>query len=138
MKKYLKNVATYTAYLYLFLLIWALLELTMAALQDQTGIPKAGICPAILTVAIIAGAVKTLRDRRMEERENGIDATLLDAMIQSWREELAKIEEAGPNAGKEERRIICKITLAALEEKRDRVIKGKKRRADHESHTCKR
>ena len=51
---------------------------------------------------------------------------LLADTIQKQREKLASIDAEEPSAGRARRRAMCNITLIALEEKRDRMIKGKK------------
>lgn len=137
MKTYLKNVANYAAYAVLLLVVLALLELIEATIQAHTGIPKTGIEVTTLAFAFIAGAVKTFRDCRRKREENEIEAALLDGIIQKWRERLTDIDTEEPSAERERRRTVCKITLAALEEKRDQLKKERKRRTDHESHTCK-
>lgn len=137
MKTYLKNVANYAACAVLFLVVLALLELIEATIQAHTGISKTGIEVTTLVFAFIAGAVKTFRDCRQKCEENEIETALLDAIITEWRKRLADIDAEEPSAERESRRTVCKITLAALEEKRGQPKKARKRRGGHESHTCK-
>lgn len=124
MKTYLKNVANYAAYAVLLLVVLALLELIEATIQAHTGIPKTGIEVTVLAFAFIAGAVKTFRDYRRKREENEIETALLDGVITEWRKKLADIDAEEPSVGRAKRRTMCKITLTALEEKRDRLKKG--------------
>lgn len=124
MKTYLKNVANYAAYAVLLLVVLALLELIEATIQAHTGIPKTGIEVTVLAFALIAGAVKTFRDHRRKREENEIETALLDGIITEWRKKLADIDAEEPSVGRAKRRTMYKITLTALEEKRDRLKKG--------------
>ena len=126
MKTYLKNVVSCVAGLGLFLITWGLLELGQAVVRAQLGISDAGMNLAALAIVTIGGAVKTFRDWRKKRREAGIISVLLADTIQKQREKLASIDAEEPSAGRARRRAMCSITLIALEEKRDRMIKGKR------------
>ena len=126
MKTYLKNVCFCLLCLGAFLVGCGLLELGQAVVRAQLGISDAGMDLAALAVVTIGGAVKTFRDWRKKRREAGIISVLLADTIQKQREKLASIDAEEPSAGRARRRAMCGITLIALEEKRDRMIKGKK------------
>lgn len=126
MKTYLKNVVLCLWILGAVLVAWGLLELGQAVVRAQLGISDAGMDLAALAVVTIGGAVKTYRDWRKKRREAGIISVLLADTIQKQREKLESIDAEEPSAGRARRRAMCSITLIALEEKRDRMIKGKK------------
>ena len=126
MKTYLKNVCFCLLCLWAFLVGCGQLELGKAVVRAQLGISDAGMNLATLAVVTIGGAVKTFRDWRKKRREAGIISVLLADTIQKQREKLASIDAEEPSAGRARRRAMCNITLIALEEKRDRMIKGKK------------
>ena len=126
MKTYLKNVGFCLLVLGLFLVTWGLLEWGQAVVRAQLGISKTGMDLAALAVVNIGGAVKTYRDWRKKRREAGIISVLLADTIQKQREKLASIDAEEPSAGRARRRAMCSITLITLEEKRDRMIKGKR------------
>lgn len=126
MKTYLKNVCFCLVCLGVLLMEWGLLELGQAAAQAQLGISDTGMDLAALAVVTIGGAVKTFRDWRKKRREAGIISVLLADTIQKQREKLDSIDAEEPSAGRARRRAMCSITLIALEEKRDRLIKGKR------------
>lgn len=126
MKTYLKNVVSCLVGLGLFLITWGLLELGQAVVRAQLGISDAGMNLAALAIVTIGGAVKTFRDWRKKRREAGIISVLLIDTIQKQREKLASIDAEEPSAGRARRRAMCSITLIALEEKRDRMIEGKR------------
>lgn len=126
MKTYLKNVVFCLLALGLFLVTWGLLEWGQAVVRAQLRISETGMDLAALAVVTIGGAVKTYRDWRKKRREAGIISVLLADTIQKQREKLASIDAEEPSAGRARRRAMCSITLSALEEKRDRLIKGKR------------
>lgn len=126
MKTYLKNVYFCLLCLGTFLVGCSLLELGQAVVRAQLGISDAGMDLAALAVVTIGGAVKTYRDWHKKRREAGIITVLLADTIQKQREKLASIDAEEPSAGRARRRAMCSITLIALEEKRDRLIKGEK------------
>ena len=126
MKTYLKNVCFCLLCLGAFLVGCGLLELGQAVVRAQLGISDAGMDLAALAVVTIGGAVKTFREWRKKRREAGIITVLLADTIQKQRERLESIDAEEPSAGRARRRAMCSITLIALEEKRDRLIKGKK------------
>lgn len=126
MKTYLKNVCFCLLCLGAFLVGCGLLELGQAVVRAQLGISDAGMDLAALAVVTIGGAVKTFREWRKKRREAGIISVLLADTIQKQREKLASIDAEEPSAGRARRRAMCSITLIALEEKRDRLIKGEK------------
>ncbi len=126
MKTYLKNMVLCLWILGAVLVAWGLLELGQAVVRAQLGISDAGMDLAALAVVTIGGAVKTYRDWRKKRREAGIISVLLADTIQKQREKLASIDAEEPSAGRAQRRAMCSITLIALEEKRDRLIKGKR------------
>ena len=126
MKTYLKNVAFCLLILGAFLVAWGLLELGQAVVRAQLGISDTSMDMAALIAVTGGGAVKTFRDWRKKRREAGIISVLLADTIQKQREKLASIDAEEPSAGRARRRAMCNITLIALEEKRDRLIKGKR------------
>ena len=126
MKTYLKNVVLCLWILGAVLVAWGLLELGQEVVRAQLGISDAGMNLATLAVVTIGGAVKTYRDWRKKRREAGIISVLLADTIQKQREKLESIDAEEPSAGRARRRAMCSITLIALEEKRDRLIKGKR------------
>lgn len=126
MKTYLKNVGFCLLCLGAFLVAWGLLELDQAVVRAQLGISDTGLDMVALIAVTGGGAVKTFRDWRKKRREAGIISVLLADTIKKQREKLASIDAEEPSAGRARRRAMCNITLIALEEKRDRLIKGKK------------
>ena len=126
MKTYLKNGAFCLLILGAFLVAWGLLELGQAVVRAQLGISDTSMDMAALIAVTGGGAVKTFRDWRKKRREAGIISVLLADTIQKQREKLASIDAEEPSAGRARRRAMCNITLIALEEKRDRLIKGKR------------
>ena len=126
MKTYLKNVCFCLLCLGAFLVGCGQLELGKAVVRAQLGISDTGMNLTALAVVTIGGAVKTFRDWRKKRREAGIISVLLADTIQKQREKLASIDAEEPSAGRARRRAMCSITLIALEEKRDRLIKGKR------------
>ena len=126
MKTYLKNVAFCLLILGAFLVAWGLLELGQAVVRAQLGISDTSMDMAALIAVTGGGAGKTFRDWRKKRREAGIISVLLADTIQKQREKLASIDAEEPSAGRARRRAMCNITLIALEEKRDRLIKGKR------------
>lgn len=126
MKTYLKNVCFCLLCLGAFLVGCGLLELGQAVVRAQLGISDNTLDMAALIAVAGGGAVKTFRDWRKKRREAGIISVLLADTIQKQREKLASIDAEEPSAGRARRRAMCNITLIALEEKRDRLIKGKR------------
>lgn len=126
MKTYLKNVVLCLWILGVCLVAWGLLELGQAVVRAQLGISETSMDMAALIAVTGGGAVKTFRDWRKKRREAEIISVLLADTIQKQREKLASIDAEEPSAGRARRRAMCNITLIALEEKRDRLIKGKR------------
>ena len=126
MKTYLKNVVFCVQILGLLLMTWPLLELGKAVLRAQLGISDTDMDVAALITVTIGGAVKTFWDWRKKRREAGNISVLLADAIQKQQEKLASIDAEEPSTGRARRRAMCNITLSALEEKRDRLIKGKR------------
>ena len=122
----MKNVVLCLWILGAVLVAWGLLELGQAVVRAQLGISDTSMDMAALIAVTGGGAVKTFRDWRKKRREAGIISVLLADTIQKQREKLASIDAEEPSAGRARRRAMCNITLIALEEKRDRLIKGKR------------
>lgn len=125
MKTYLKNVARYLAEFGVFLAAWGLVELGQYTFRARLGISDRAMDVALIIAAVCAAA-KTFRDWKKKRREAMIISVLMEEAIQKQREKLAGIDAEEPSAGRARRRAMCNITLIALEEKRDRMIKGKR------------
>lgn len=125
MKEYIKNTGSVAAIVIMFLLVMEIVHITTTYLAFRANIGQATAGGIMLAVSLAGGAVKTVRERRQKRRAAEIIPILLAEAIQAQEIKLAHIDNEPPSAGKARRRAACKITLVALEEKRNRMIRGK-------------
>lgn len=125
MKDFIKNTAAWIVASAIGVTVAVLYRLAILILSVWTGTDSLTIGLAILAVSIAGGAIQAVKTRRRNRRAAQIVPMLLAEAIEAQQIRLARIDAEPPSAGKTRRRTACKITLVALEEKRDRMISGK-------------
>lgn len=125
MKEYFKAVAGHLVAVVLFVFCIAMLRLGETALAVELGVSMSAVPWAMLTFALVAGAIETIWGNRRKKRAAEIIPVLLNDAITVQKKILEKIDAEPAGAGKTRQRAMCKITLVALEEKRDRMTAGK-------------
>lgn len=135
MKEYLKNVAVYLVAAWVLFVSAGLLEIGLLVISVWGGLSMKTTCVFILAIAVILATAKTIRERRKRHQAAKIIPVLLEEAIMDQTANLAAIDTEPATAGKTRRRAKCRITVIALEEKRDRLINGKDRRGKRESRT---
>ena len=129
MKDYCKNVLETYGMVALIVLIAGLLEFSLAVISADTGLTDWATYGIMLVVALIAGAIKTARERQRKKNAAKYVPVVLGSAIEVQRQLLADATAEEPTENNLWKRAVCRTTLAALEEKRERLIKngGKER-----------
>lgn len=135
MKDFIKNTSAWIVAYVISFAIMGLYRLTVLIFSAWADTDTLTITMAILVVSVAGGAIQTVKTRRRNRRAAQIIPMLLAEAIEAQQIRLARIDAEPPSAGKTRRRTTCKITLVALEEKRDRMISGKDGRSKRESRT---
>lgn len=125
MKTYFKAVAGYMAAAVSGVFCIAMLWLGETILAVELGVSMNAVPWAMLIFALVAGAIKTIRGNRRKKRAAEIIPVLLNDAITVQKKMLEEIDAEPARAGKTRQRAMCKITLVALKEKRDRMTTGK-------------
>lgn len=137
MKEYCKNVLAAYGTVALVMVAAGLVEFSLAVLYAETGLTDWTVYGIMLVVALIAGAVKTARERRRKKRAAKYVPVVLETAIKVQRQLLEDATMAAPGPDNLWRRTICKTTLAALEEKRERLIRnGGKNNGQEQAPQC--
>uniref|UniRef100_A0AAU8B4Y6 Uncharacterized protein n=1 Tax=Dulem virus 34 TaxID=3145752 RepID=A0AAU8B4Y6_9CAUD len=126
MKEYFKNVAIYFVYTLGLFAFAGLLEIGFSVISVWSGLTRAAVYAGALTLAVILTTIKTAKARHRKRQEARLLPVLLEEAITDQTAILAAIDGEPATAGKTRRRAKCKITLIALEEKREQLIKGKR------------
>lgn len=134
MKEFSKNVLKAYGMVALFVMCFGLVEFTLGVVRVVTGLTDGVMYGIMLAAALIGGAIKTGRERRRKKRAAEYVPVILESAIEVQRSLLqdGKVvkDRSQNNIWRE---LVIKTTLAALEEKRERIISGKDRRGKHES-----
>lgn len=125
MKAYFKAVAGYLAATVSFVFCIAMLWLGETILAVELGVSMNAVPWAMLIFALLAGAIRAIRENRKKKRAAEIIPVLLTDAITVQKKMLDEIDAQPARDGKTRQRAMCKITLVALEEKRDRMTAGK-------------
>lgn len=134
MKEYCKNALKVYGTVALFVICWGLVEFTLAVLRVETGLTDGAMYGVTLAVALIGGAIKTCRDRQRKKRAAEYVPVVLEGAINVQRSLLRDITAAEDQSQNNIwRKAVVKMTLNALEEKRERMIGGKDGRDKRES-----
>lgn len=124
MKEYCKNALAAYGAVALFMVCWGLVEFALAVMCAETGLPEWAMLVIMLAVALIVGAAKTARERRRKKRIAKYVPVILENAIEVQRQLLADATAENQTPNNLWKRAVCKATLAALEEKRERMIKN--------------
>lgn len=124
MKDYCKNVLATYGMVALVMLIAGLLEFSLAVLYAETGLTDWAVYGIMLVVALIGGTIKTARERRRKKNAAKYVNVVLENAIEVQRSLLADATAEEPTPNNLWKRAVCRTTLAALEEKRERLIKN--------------
>lgn len=124
MKDYCKNVLATYGMVALVVLIAGLLEFSLAVLYAETGLTDWAAYGIMLVVALIGGAIKTARERRRKKNATKYVPVVLGNAIEVQRSLLADATAEEPTPNNLWKRAVCRTTLDALEEKRERLIKN--------------
>lgn len=126
MKEYFKNVAIYFVYMLGLFAFAGLLEIGFSVISVWSGLAREAVYACALTMAVILTTIKAAKARHRKRQEARLLPVLLEEAITDQTAILAAIDGEPATAGKTRRRAKCKITLIALEEKREQLIKGKR------------
>lgn len=124
MKDYCKNVLATYGVVALVMVAAGLVEFSLAVLYAETGLTNWAVYGIMLVVALIGGAIKTARERRRKKNAAKHVPVFLENAIKVQRSLLADATAEEPTPNNLWKRAVCRTTLAALEEKRERLIKN--------------
>lgn len=134
MKEFFKNALKVYGMVALFVMCFGLVEFTLGVVRVVTGLTDGIMYGIMLVAALIGGAIKTGRERRRKKRAAEYVPVVLESAIEVQRSLLQDGKVAKDRSQNNIwRELVIKTTLAALEEKRERMINGKDRRVKHES-----
>lgn len=125
MKAYFKAVLAHLALAGAFIIFTAMLWLGALIIGAEFHVNRDAVFVAMLIFAVVAGTLQIIRGNRRKKREAEIIPVLLNDAITVQKKMLDEIDAEPARAGKTRQRAMCKITLVALEEKRDRMTAGK-------------
>ena len=121
MKEYFKNALIICAEMTLLVVCWGLAEFALAVLRIEIGLTNW----VILAEALIGAAFRTARERRRKERAAKYVPVVLESAINVQRSLLRDITASEDQSQINTwRKSVVKMTLAALNEKRERMIKN--------------
>lgn len=134
MKEFFKNTLKVYGMVAMFVMCFGLVEFTLGVVHVVTGLTDGVMYGIMLVAALIGSAIKTGRERRRKKRAAEYVPVVLESAIEVQRS-LLRDGEAAKDRSQNNiwRQLVVKTTLAALEEKRERMINGKDRRVKHES-----
>ena len=125
MKEYCKNALIICTDMTLLVVCWGLAEFALGVLRIETGLTDWAMGGIILAVALIGAALRTARERRRKERAAKYVPLVLESAINVQRSILRDITAAEDQSQINTwRKNVVKMTLAALNEKRERMIKN--------------
>lgn len=125
MKEYCKNVLAAYGTVALVMVAAGLVEFSLTVLYAETGLTDWAVYGIMLAVALIVGAIKTAKERRKKKRAAQYVPVVLGNAIEVQRQLLADATAEEPTPNNLWKRAVCRTTLAALEEKRERLIKNR-------------
>ncbi len=109
----------------LLVVCWGLAEFALAVLRIEIGLTNWAMGGFILAAAIIGAAFRTARERRRKERAAKYVPVVLESAINVQRSLLRDITASEDQSQINTwRKSVVKMTLAALNEKRERMIKN--------------
>ena len=119
MKEYFKNALIICAETTLLVVCWGLAEFALAVLRIEIGLTNRAVGGFILA------AFRTARERRRKERAAKYVPVVLESAINVQRSLLRDITASEDQSQINTwRKSVVKMTLAALNEKRERLIKN--------------
>ena len=125
MKEYFKNALIICAEMTLLVVCWGLAEFALAVLRIEIGLTNWAMGGFILAAALIGAAFRTARERRRKERDAKYVPVVLESAINVQRSLLRDITASEDQSQINTwRKSVIKMTLAALNEKRERMIKN--------------
>ena len=125
MKEYFKNALIICAEMTLLVVCWGLAEFALAVLRIEIGLTNWAVGGFILAAALIGAAFSTARERRRKERAAKYIPVGLESAINVQRSLLRDITASEDQSQINTwRKSVVKMTLAALNEKRERMIKN--------------
>ena len=125
MKEYFKNALIIFAEMTLLVVCWGLAEFALAVLRIEIGLTNWAMGGFILAAALIGAAFRTARERRRKERAAKYVPVVLESAINVQRSLLRDITASEDQSQINTwRKSVVKMTLAALNEKRERIIKN--------------
>lgn len=124
MKEYFKNALIICAEMTLLVVCWGLAEFALAVLRIEIGLTNWAMGGFVLA-ALIGAAFRTARERRRKERAAKYVPVVLESAINVQRSLLRDITASEDQSQINTwRKSVVKMTLAALNEKRERMIKN--------------
>lgn len=109
----------------LLVVCWGLAEFALAVLRIEIGLTNWAMGGFILAVTLIGAAFRTARERRRKERAAKYVPVVLESAINVQRSLLRDITASEDQSQINTwRKSVVKMTLAALNEKRERMIKN--------------
>ena len=125
MKEYFKNALIICAEMTLLVVCWGLAEFALAVLRIEIGLTNWAVSGFILAAALIGAAFRTARERRRKERAAKYIQVVLESAINVQRSLLRDITASEDQSQINTwRKSVVKMTLAAINEKRERMIKN--------------
>ena len=124
-KEYFKNALIICAEMTLLVVCWGLAEFALAVLRIEIGLTNWAMGGFVLAAALIGAAFRTARERRRKERAAKYVPVVLESAINVQRSLLRDITASEDQSQINTwRKSVVKMTLAALNEKRERTIKN--------------